>query len=253
MSGWDQRYDIDTQQDDESSDGQRVSDPPSHAFYILIASLMALTLVIAFIATKEDVEPTAQAAIRVTSPSVVTTTQPTTVPLPDIDDQPIEPRGVPQGIPRNALDVVAEIQSDESPVVRGDPFVASDTLPLPPKPPSGVNGLPFAPDGLSLCDEMMFYARQFGITDILGEHDTYRVGFGESSCKNYVKTWCCYGHWQLYVTLHLKDHRLGPRYAECGISSIADVFGDTPIQKQRNACGARAVLDVQGPNAWDAY
>ena len=87
-----------------------------------------------------------------------------------------------------------------------------------------------------------------------------RVGFLESSCRNDVSSFCCHGYWQLYVTLHLQDHRLAPLYAACEIRSIASVLGDdddTPLElarkKQRNACGAAAVYAVSGGGAWDVW
>lgn len=134
--------------------------------------------------------------------------------------------------------------------VRGEQVeVTQVEVGLPPVPSqAGLHGLPFAPDDLTGCSEMMWYAYQFGLPARFEG-----VGFRESSCRNDVNTYCCYGYWQLYVSLHLRDHRLAPMYAECNITSIEDIFGNEPIKKQRQACGAAAVYQVQGGSAWDAW
>ncbi len=132
--------------------------------------------------------------------------------------------------------------------LRGPQMQIAATLPPPPSVPSGLNGLPFAPAGLEGCDEMEWYRRQAGLVDHFDG-----LGFRESSCRNDVSSFCCHGYWQLYVTLHLRDHRLAPRYARCGITGVADVLGPEPIEKQRNACGAAAVYAVSGGGAWDAW
>lgn len=130
-------------------------------------------------------------------------------------------------------------------------FTPDDTLPLPPDPSTlGLQGLPFAPEGLSGCEEMEFYRIQRGLPAYFGA-ERWQMGWKESNCRNNVSSFCCHGYWQLYVSLHLKDHRLAPLYKECGISSVSDVLGNEPIQKQKNACGAAAVLSVSGCQAWD--
>lgn len=167
------------------------------------------------------------------------TTWQTVPPLPTYTEESVGEWEVPK------VEVVAPAIITKQ-AVRGDQTQVTPTVP--PPEPVGVHGLPFAPDDLSGCDEMMWYAYQFGLPARFEG-----VGWRESRCRNDVNTWCCYGYWQLYVSLHLEDHRLGPMYAECDITSIEDIFGNEPIQKQRNACGARAVYDVQGGSAWDAW
>ena len=107
----------------------------------------------------------------------------------------------------------------------------------------------YAPEGLSDCDEMNWYREAVGLPDAFGG-----IGWRESNCRNEeaVKTWCCHGWWQLWVELHLQDHRLAPRYAECGITSHHDVNSDTPEDKLRQACGAKALYDVNGTTPWVA-
>lgn len=119
--------------------------------------------------------------------------------------------------------------------------VAFQETPLPAAPESR-----FAPAGLSDCDEMQWYRIRAGLP---ARFD--RLGWRESNCRNEdaVRTFCCYGWWQLYVSVHLRDPRLAQRYAACGVDSAQDVNSDTPIDKWRQACAAKAVNDVQ-PGAW---
>ena len=105
------------------------------------------------------------------------------------------------------------------------------------------------PPGLDLCDEMAWYIDDVGLPDAF-----HTIGFGESRCINRpdVRTWCCHGWFQLWIDLHLQDHRLAPLYAECGITSKWDVNGDTPDDKKRQACGAKALYDTMGTSPWKA-
>jgi len=107
--------------------------------------------------------------------------------------------------------------------------------------PTGLFGLPLAPEGLTDCEQAHFYRVQAGLPDIF-DH----LAFRESGCKNTAHTWCCFGIWQI--------HKLWiPQLALCDIYSIDDYFGDNPIDKQRNACAATIVLAKQGMHAWDTY
>lgn len=116
-----------------------------------------------------------------------------------------------------------------------------------PATPSGLWGKPFAPAGLSDCAEMTFYRVQWGLP---AQFD--KIGWRESNCRNEdgVKTFCCYGYWQLYVSLFLKDHRMKSKMAACGVSSYVDINSDTPLDKQRQACVAAALYGVVGMTAW---
>ena len=123
---------------------------------------------------------------------------------------------------------------------------------LPPVPtvaaPAGLHGLPFAPEGLGDCDEMAFYRIQAGLPDRF-----QALGWRESNCRNedVVRTFCCYGYWQLWVDLQLEDHRAGPVFRDyCAIYSIDDVNSDAPLDKQRQACGAKALFNIVGYTAW---
>lgn len=165
--------------------------------------------------------------------------------MPTITDshEPQQPVVTPQ------IEITEPAHTTEQ-ATRGEAEQVIPTLPPPTVPPEpvGLHGLPFAPEHLDGCDEMMWYAYQF---DLPARFEG--VGWRESRCRNNVNTYCCWGYWQLYVSLHLQDHRLAPMYAECGIASIEDIFGNEPIKKQRNACGAAAVYAVQGGSAWDAW
>jgi hypothetical protein len=130
----------------------------------------------------------------------------------------------------------------------------------PPEPPTpvGIWGQPFAPEGLSDCDEMNFYRLQWGLPDQFsdqprsGSRSSWGYGWRESNCRNEedVRTYCCYGYWQLYFSQHMKDHRMGPRYAACGINEISDYNGDEPLDKQKQACAAAALYEVDGLSPW---
>lgn len=130
------------------------------------------------------------------------------------------------------------------------PAVRLDPPDPPPTVPTGIMGLPFADEFVSGCNEMLFYARQFGLPDRFEG-----IGWRESNCRNEdgVRTSCCHGYWQLNVALHLRDHRIGWRYRDvCGVHSADDVNSDTPLDKQRQACAAKQLFDVVGYSAWAA-
>ena len=130
------------------------------------------------------------------------------------------------------------------PAVRLNP--PTTTITAPPEP-VGLYGQPFAPEGLGNCDEMNFYRVQWGLPERFSA-----LGWRESNCRNEdgVKTYCCHGYWQLYTSLHLKDHRLQPKMEFCGVSSHYDLNSDNPLEKQKQACAAKALFDVVGYSAW---
>lgn len=125
------------------------------------------------------------------------------------------------------------------------PATAVRLAPPPPPPPSGLSGLPFAPPGLDDCGQARFYRVQAGLPDVFD-----RLAWRESNCRNDVRTYCCYGIWQLYFTQHLADARMRPRYALCGIDSVSDYYGNDPSQKQKQACATKALYDVVGLSPW---
>lgn len=123
----------------------------------------------------------------------------------------------------------------------------------------GLWGKPYAPIGLSDCAEMNFYRIQWGLPKQFsdqprkGSKSKWGFGWRESNCRNEdkVRTWCCHGYWQLYIDLFLKDHRMIPRLAACGVKSYEDVNSDVPLDKQRQACVTRALYETVGLKAWN--
>jgi len=133
-----------------------------------------------------------------------------------------------------------------APAQRGEQVVVN------PPPPvvveaTGLFGLPFAPPGLDDCADMTFYRIQAGLPARFDQ-----LGWRESNCRNEdgVRTSCCHGFWQMWTELHMRDHRLAPKMAECGVSSYHDLNSDDPLEKQRQACAAKALFDVVGYSAW---
>jgi len=112
----------------------------------------------------------------------------------------------------------------------------------------GLHGQPFAPEGLSDCDEMNFYRVQAGLPDRFAA-----LGWRESNCRNedQVKTYCCHGYWQMWTDLHLRDHRLAPLMADCEVTGPQDLNSDDPLEKQKQACAAKALFDVMGYQPWN--
>jgi hypothetical protein len=115
----------------------------------------------------------------------------------------------------------------------------------PPSPPSTETVPTFASD----CDEMHYYRAAVGLP---ARFDG--IGYRESRCINSesVHTSCCWGWWQLNVALHLRDSRLVDDYHACGVYSRSDVDSDTPGDKRRQACAAKALFDTVGYSAWAA-
>jgi len=117
-------------------------------------------------------------------------------------------------------------------------------------PVGGLNGLPFAPDGLSNCDEMMFYADQAGLP-----HDKFlALGWRESNCRNEdsVRTFCCYGYWQNYISSHLSRqsaYRM-PIIEGCKVTGADDINSDVPIEKQKQACVTAVLYRISGLSPW---
>jgi hypothetical protein len=113
---------------------------------------------------------------------------------------------------------------------------------------TGLNGLAFAPAGLSNCDEMKFYRKQAGLPDVFD-----RLGWRESNCRNEdgVHTSCCWGYWQLHQQ-HVRSGYADRWRRECGITSYADFNSDNAIDKQRQACGAFVLYDMSGLSPWGA-
>lgn len=134
--------------------------------------------------------------------------------------------------PAAAMDFAGGSAQADAPAVRLNPPQPA----APAGPPAGDN-----------CAEMSWYRQRVGLPARFDQ-----LGWRESNCRNEdgVHTSCCYGWWQLNVGLHLRDPRIAPRYAACGVDSYLDVNSDTPGDKSRQACAAKALYDVVGLSAW---
>lgn len=101
--------------------------------------------------------------------------------------------------------------------------------------------LTFADD----CSEMSWYRQQAGLPAAFD-----KIGWRESNCRNEdgVRTSCCHGWWQLH-RMHFDGS--GYVYGEwCDVRSYTDVNSDTPEDKARQACAAKALYDKVGLSAW---
>jgi peptidoglycan hydrolase-like protein with peptidoglycan-binding domain len=99
------------------------------------------------------------------------------------------------------------------------------------------------------CAEMDHYRQWAGLPAAF-----QGIGWRESNCRNEdgVRTFCCYGWWQLYPSLHIRDHRMAPKMRACGVRGYYDIDSDTPTDKRRQACYAKALYDTVGSSAWAA-
>lgn len=124
------------------------------------------------------------------------------------------------------------------------------TPPPPPPPtappaPAGLWGQPFAPAGLSNCDEMNFYRVQWQLPSQFAG-----IGWRESNCRNEdgVRTSCCHGYWQFH-RIHINGS--GLIYGmPCEVYSVNDLNSDTPIEKQKQACAVKALYEEAGMSPW---
>jgi hypothetical protein len=130
-------------------------------------------------------------------------------------------------------------QAQRGPKIQVTPTDPPPSIILPDRPPEGLTG----------CSEMTWYRIDARLPPIFD-----RIGWRESNCRNEesVHTFCCWGYWQMYVSLHLRDSQLGPRYAACGVSSRYDLDSDTHEDKLRQACVVKALYDVKGMSPWSA-
>jgi hypothetical protein len=107
-------------------------------------------------------------------------------------------------------------------------------------PPTTTTIPAFATD----CDEMSWYRTQWGLPEVFD-----RIGWRESNCRNEdgVRTFCCYGWWQNYISSHLSSQSLyrDRIIDECGVTSYRDINSDTPEDKWRQACVTWVVYSVE--------
>lgn len=103
------------------------------------------------------------------------------------------------------------------------------------------------PDGLTGCDEMNWYRKYVGLPERFDS-----LGYRESRCRNDVRTFCCYGYWQNYISSHLSPNS---RYRnriinECDVHGVSDIYGNLPEQKLGQACVTKVVYDISGYVPW---
>lgn len=124
-----------------------------------------------------------------------------------------------------------------------------ETPTLPP-PSTGLHGLVFAPDGLDNCAEMDFYREQAGLPSRFNGNRSNGLGWRESNCRNTVHTFCCWGYWQLYFSMHMRDGQGSVVYAACEVGVISDYYGESSLAKQKQACVAKGLYDLHGLRDW---
>jgi Putative peptidoglycan binding domain len=116
----------------------------------------------------------------------------------------------------------------------------------------GLHGMPFAPDGLDLCQEMSYYRVQAGLPERFDA-----IGYRESRCQNDAKSTtaigvCCVGFWANHISSHLSPQSAYRPFiiAFCEVTGRADVYGTDPLQKQKQACVTKVVFDISGYSPW---
>lgn len=133
----------------------------------------------------------------------------------------------------------------------------------------GLRGMPFAPSSLSGCEEMAWYAAQAGLPDFVNvqhgsggfddlptrEQSSFAeqaIGRRESGCDNTSANSCCYGYWQIHAgNLSAPGYKPFTSYF-CEATSRYDIWGDAPLQKQKQACVAKVLYDfwASGLTSW---
>ena len=118
---------------------------------------------------------------------------------------------------------------------------AYQETPLPPPP------VEFNPERLTGCDEMDWYRNYVGLPRVFND-----LGWRESNCRNDVRTFCCYGYWQEYISLWLsaKSSYRDTLIERCGITGVASIFGLSDRQKFSQACAAKVVYEISGLTPW---
>jgi len=106
-----------------------------------------------------------------------------------------------------------------------------------------------APAELDGCAEMKWYRQDWGLPSGFDS-----IIWRESGCRAdpAVRTNCCVGPLQLYIRLFLRDARMAPKLAACGVKSEYDVDGPEAIELRRHFCVASALYKVSGFSPWSA-
>jgi hypothetical protein len=135
------------------------------------------------------------------------------------------------------LSFITPVDSTLRPAVRVGNMYQETPLPPPPLNPEGLIG----------CQEMEWYRSYVGLPEIFDG-----LGWRESNCRNDVRTFCCYGYWQIYISLWLQ---VNSSYREhlidrCGITGVASIYGLSDRQKLANACAVKVAYDISGLTPW---
>jgi hypothetical protein len=131
----------------------------------------------------------------------------------------------------------APVDSNLHPAVRLNNAYQESPLPAPPLNPEGLTG----------CQEMDWYRSYVGLPEVFNG-----LGWRESNCRNDVRTFCCYGYWQEYISLWLssKSSYRDALINSCGISGVNSIYGLSDKQKLAQACAAKVVYDISGLVPW---
>lgn len=129
-----------------------------------------------------------------------------------------------------------------------DALVGAERVAIPTPPQvntAGLRGMPFAPEGLSACDEMSFYRQQAGLPE---QFDA--IGFRESRCVPTAENACCHGWWQAHegnwrgtsYVIFFREH--------CQAMNADEIDNNDPRSMQEGACVAKVMFDISGMNPW---
>ena len=98
---------------------------------------------------------------------------------------------------------------------------------------------------LTLCEDAHMLRVEFGLPDRFDY-----LAQRESKCHNDVRTYCCYGIYQLFYSVISRDHRMIGPIAACGVDSVDDIFGENAEKRRANTCVAKALYDAVGYSPW---
>lgn len=149
----------------------------------------------------------------------------------------------------NGLTIDGIVGNETLTSLRSARRIGNQTQVTPTATPTGLNGLPFAPEGLSACDDARFYREQWGLPEVFDQ-----IVYRESRCRNdeSVHTFCCWSRYQHYISSHLSRQSAYRQRIidECGVTRREDIDSNIPIDKQRAACVTAVVYQISGLSPW---
>lgn len=98
---------------------------------------------------------------------------------------------------------------------------------------------------LSLCEDAHLLRVNAGLPDRFDY-----LAQRESKCHNDVRTYCCFGIYQIYWSVVSRDHRMIPLIEACGVQYLSDIYGENPDARRGNTCVAAALYSVVGYQPW---